>query len=292
MTSTPRLTKLSYTSHFTTTNTTTMRITPTLRAARREAHGMILIWRTSDTTPSPIRAHPGAPVPSDTNPFARDPDPHPNAPPDASASSPSGIPLSQLKSRVRQVGNAQYVNYERRDVPVPHSVPPNFPDDQLDPKRTWRGIPNWVWPVGFMVVLSIVDEMLLGKTRQEAMERRKAEREKAERERSDSEADGRGVGGVAGRSPAGGRRWGEEGADSMNAGGAVDENREMAGWSERMRAMDTKRAQLEERVRRSQANAQASMPRPPAAWGGDDASRRNASFGDSGTPSTDFYGRS
>ncbi|KLT39112.1 hypothetical protein CC85DRAFT_207341 [Cutaneotrichosporon oleaginosum] len=144
-----------------------MRVALPLRQARREVHGMILVFRESATAPSPIRSHPGAPVPSDTNPFARDPP----SPPEQ-GQTPSGLPAWHLKSRTRQVGSSRFVDYERKQAPVPHGVPPNFPDDQLEGKRR---LPGWaVWFVGIFA-LSIIEDIVVARTR--AAKRRDEEKD-------------------------------------------------------------------------------------------------------------------
>lgn len=257
-----------------TTTTHTMRASTSLRAARRELQGTILIWRESLTTPSPIRSHPGAPVPSDTNPFARDPPP----PPDASSESPSGIPLSHLKSRVRTMGDSQFVKYEKHAVPpVPHGVPPNFPDDQLEGKG--RRIPPWAFWLGGMFLLSVVEDVMVSKSR-EAKKREEAARGEAEA-----------VSGVRGerrerRAVSEAEREERIAAEAANRDEALQRAQEggQVGWSDRMRAMNAQRAQLEERARRARSGA-AAGPGPGQNQWGDGPSADNSQ------PTTDFYGR-
>lgn len=239
---------------------------------------MILIWRESLTERSPIIAHPGPAIPSDTNPFARDPP----SPPDGGAEppSPSGLPTAHLKSRVHKVGNSQFVNYERRPIPTQeHGVPPNFPDDQLE--RGKGRIPPWGWWLGGMFVFSVIEDVFMARAR----EKKKSEAQ--QREEAEAVSGVRGV-------QAGRRAMTEAEREERIAQGAGERDEALqraaeggqgpAGWSERMRAMNAQRAQVEA----SSRQLQSSIQNPPGQEG-----QGQGQWGDGGNnaPSTDFYGR-
>ncbi|GMK54066.1 hypothetical protein CspeluHIS016_0106520 [Cutaneotrichosporon spelunceum] len=190
-----------------------------LRQARREVQGMIMIFRETAVSRSPIRSHPGPPLPSDTNPWARDPP----APPEDIT--PAGVPAWHLKSRERRVGNSNFVDYKREQVPM-HGVPPNFPDDQLEGRRR---IPSWAVWFGGIFLLSVIEDIVAARAK--------------EARRRDAEVRGEAE---PGRHPQ---------VQKDEHGNEV----RVADWeerSDRMRTMNTQRARVEEQARRVQRRDQ------------------------------------
>jgi hypothetical protein len=231
-----------------------MRAALPLRQARRELKGMILIYREAATGRSPIRSHPGAPLPADPNPVAR----APPTPPEE-GQTPSGVPAWHLKSRTRQVGNSRFVDYERKEAPM-HGVPPNFPDDQLEGKRRF---PSWaVWFVGIFV-LSIIEDVVVARAR--------------EAKRRDEEARGE----IEGPAPAGpGARQQQPQVQRDEHGNEVRAP-EWEERNERMRAMSAQRARVEEQARRIQGG-RGLGPAPSQNQWGDSPESFDAGAGRSG----------